>query len=182
MNIKFHSEQLMSRTLLMLSGLALLGMLTACNSMQSKGAGGAAFVPGSVPRLTHLNWKIVTPTKNFYVDDAYAPVFQRFFTGLLRARGIEIHGQALANVEASRWYEETAASAVTIHYERAPRLLIKYVIGNHQGICVNATYQADLYPADKDQAVWSIREVSCSTEPDVLAQRIYGRMKQDKLI
>lgn len=165
-----------------LTGVMLLHILAACHSMETKGPAGEAFVVGSVPRITHLNYKIVTPTQNFYVDDAYAPVYQRFFTGLLRARGIETHGQALPNVDASRWGEETKASAVKIHYERAPRLLIKYVIGNHQGVCVSATYQADLYPADKDQSMWSIREASCSTEPDVLAQRIYGRMKQDRLI
>ncbi|MGB8763785.1 MAG: hypothetical protein WCD07_03160 [Burkholderiales bacterium] len=150
--------------------------------MATKGPGGEAFVAGSVARITQLNWKIVTPPKNFYVDDAFAPVYLRFFTGLLRAHGLETHGRSQAGVAFSELKDQTLPGSIHVQYTTAPRMLIKYFIGNHQGYCVSATFQADLYPADKDQPVWSVREASCSTEPDVLAQRIYARMKQDKLI
>jgi hypothetical protein len=182
MKLYFPNIEEIKRHCRLLMGLLMFSLLTACNSMGSKGLDGEAFVSGSVPRFTQLNWKIVTPPKNFYVDDSFAPVYLRFFTGLLRAHGLQTHGRAQAGVAFSELREQTTPGSVHVQYATAPRMLIKYVIGNHQGTCVSATFQAELFLADKDQPLWSIRETSCSTEPYVLAQRIYGRMKQDRLI
>jgi hypothetical protein len=164
------------------AALWVLLLMTACNSMASKGYDGKAFVPGRVPRIEMLNWKIVTPPKNFYVDDSFAPEFQRTFAELLRTQGVVAHGSAQAGVTHSLWKEQTAPNSIEVVFLVAPRLLIKYAIGNYQGYCVSATFQAELYPQVGELPVWSIREASCSAQPEVLAQRIYARMKQDRLL